>query len=107
MKNLFPMFALLFLTVSLPAQANEKCRAATQHVAVNNRVVEGIAVLCPGEDGVWRAVSFRDAQGHDLPMPGQFFYPEPPLMMTMQKAAFMPSQIIYSMPPPHVTFYQQ
>jgi hypothetical protein len=106
MKNLL-LLALPLLMLPAMASANEKCRAASQHVAVNGQVVQGMAVLCPGKDDIWRVVSFRDAQGNDLPMPGQFLYPEPPLMLTTPRTAFMPSQVIYSMPPPHVTFYEQ
>ena len=106
MRNLELLLALPLLMLPVTASADEKCRAATQHVAVNGQVVQGMAVLCPNDD-IWRVVSFRDAQGNDLPMPGQFLYPEPPLMLTTPRTAFMPREVIYSMPPPHVTFYEQ
>jgi hypothetical protein len=106
MKLKFALLALTLTAAPMIAQAANECRMATQHVAYMGDVVEGMAVICP-HDGNWRVVSFRDRQGHDLPMPGQFLYPEPPMILTAPQYAFVPRQVIYSMPPPRVTFYEQ
>lgn len=91
----------------IPKSGNGECKTFTQRVVVGYRTVDGNAVACPDDNGVWHVTSFKDQNGNDLPAPSEILYPQPVVIQTRPKTAFTPSTTINDMPMPHVTFYQQ